>query len=34
VIDDQLPDAGSGAVLAEIAEAERTRWAGITGGAA
>lgn len=33
-VDDQLPDVGSGALLAELAEAGRTRWADITGGAA
>lgn len=33
-VDDRLPDVGSGALLAELAEAERTRWADITGGAA
>jgi phenol/toluene 2-monooxygenase (NADH) P1/A1 len=33
-VDDQLPDVGSRALLAELAEAERARWADITGGAA
>lgn len=33
VIDDQVPDAGRAAALAEIGESERARWAATTGGA-
>jgi phenol hydroxylase P1 protein len=33
-VDDWLPDVGSGALLAELAEAARTQWTGITEGAA